>query len=53
MLIRILAAAATAGDEAHDRPRYTAGRRPGALLSLFFFCLFFFFVIYAHSGSVA
>lgn len=41
MLIRILAAAATAGDEAHDRPRYTAGRRPGALLSLFFFCLFF------------
>lgn len=46
MLIRILAAAATAGDEAHDRPRYTAGRRPGALLSLFFFfcnlCPFWF-----------
>lgn len=42
MLIRILAAAATAGDEAHDRPRYTAGRRPGALLSLFFLPFFFF-----------
>lgn len=39
MLIRILAAAATGGDEAHDRPcYYTTGCRPGAFFFFFQFC---------------